>query len=250
VTAATDRWASFPGPRKLLVAARALLQEQRTGAGVVVRADLTAPERAQVARYLGLDWEVSGRPVTLGRLRTALSRAGDDLDGLLTRTAVPAVDDGAGRRPEQADLLRAIPRDGRPLLETVLVLNLPLTGKASATKLWVAGEPVWLTARSLRGGWSPAAGVDEVRVCGNPAVVEAAADRWGTACRPLVCVDGRPSPAARSLLRGLAHDGVRLLVTTDRDDAGRQILADLLALPGAAEWRPGDLDALVADLAS
>ncbi|NLE96905.1 MAG: hypothetical protein GX596_02810, partial [Propionibacterium sp.] len=62
----------------------------------------------------------------------------------------------------------------------VLVLNLPLVGDATAVRLAaVAGEPVWLTLRSLAGTLALAGGVGEVFVCENPAIVEAAADRFG-----------------------------------------------------------------------
>jgi hypothetical protein len=140
---------------------------------------------------------------------------------------------------------------------TVLVLNVTLAGAAAAAALTRAepGEPVWLTARAMRGQWAPA-GLTVVRVCENPAVVEAAADAHRAACSPLVCTYGRPSQAAWTLLRGLAASGVQLLVTADRDAAGRRFLSDLLALPGASAWLPAvagvyeedRLEALLADL--
>ncbi|SCL15092.1 TIGR02679 family protein [Micromonospora nigra] len=373
MTAATDRWAAQAGPQKVLAAVRKLLEEHRTGTGVTIRVALTEPERAQVGRILGLDWETSGRPITLGKLRAALTRAGDDLLDLLTRTGGPIVDvrgrreqaaalaaatvesayttlDKAGlpthavelartrrwlERPNPdlatsraADLTRlwqTLPGTGRPLAEvanslfadphrldrdtdlgrisarllaaatalpadaaaaadtalgaarwrqvwaehgvscdevsaTVLVLNLPLTGTAPATRIAAAaagcGEPVWLTSRSLRGDWAPCPDVDRVRVCENPAVAEAAAERLGQTCLPLVCIYGRPSSAAWTLLRGLAGAGVRLLVTADRDDAGHRFLTEMLSLPGATEWltdadgvyEEARLDALITDL--
>jgi uncharacterized protein (TIGR02679 family) len=143
---------------------------------------------------------------------------------------------------------------------TVLVLNLRLTGSAAAALIATAaagcGEPVWLTARSLRGVWAPAEPRVEVRVCENPAIIEAAANRHGRDGLPLVCVYGRPSVAAWILLRGLAAAGTQLLVTADRDTAGQQILTELLALSTAAPWLPetdgayeeARLDALVDDL--
>lgn len=370
MSAPTDRWAAQPGPHKVLTAVRELLQERRTGNGVTVRVELTATERAQVARYLGVEWDTSGQPVNLGRLRAALGRVGDDLLDLLTRTG-GTIDDVRGRREQAAartvatidaaytslttaglpdhalhlarkrrwlgtdpdtatrrshdlqHLWHALPGTGRPLAEiantlygdphrldrdhdlgriaarllaaatatadnaasaadtaltadrwrhvwaehgigcdevsaTVLILNLPLTGKAPAARIAGAaaehGEPVWLTSRSLRGDWAPELSV--VRVCENPAVAEAAADQLGTSCLPLVCIYGRPSSAAWTLLRGLAAAGVQLRVTADRDTAGRGFLTEMLALPGATEWLPGAdglyeearLEALIADL--
>lgn len=372
MTAAIDRWAAQPGPRKVLTAVRDLLQEHHTGNGVTVRVDLTEPERTQIGRILGLSWDTSGKPITLGKLRAALTRADDDLLDLLTRIGGP-IDDVRGRReqaaaraaaaidaaytglidagfPEHAvslartrrwlgtdpdesasrsdDLQRlwqALPGDGRPLAEfanslfadphrldrdsdlgrvaarllaattatttdaasaadtaltagqwrqvwaahgiscdevsaIVLVLNLKLTGDSAATRITAAaaacGEPVWLTSRSLRGTWSPAPDVNTVRVCENPAIAEAAAEQLGTTCQPLVCIYGRPSSAAWMLLRGLAAAGITLLVTADRDTAGRGFLAELLSLPTATEWLPevdghyeeARLPALIADL--
>ncbi|MFY1692823.1 TIGR02679 domain-containing protein [Plantactinospora sp. WMMB782] len=359
MSAATDRWAAQPGPHKVLTAVRELLQERRTGNGVTVRVELTATERAQMARYLGVAWDTSGQPVTLGKLRTALTRTGDDLLDLLTRTG-GAIDDVRGRREQAAartaatidaaytsltitglpdhavqlarrrrwpgtdpatatrrsddlqHLWHALPGTSRPLAEiantlygdphrldrdhdlgrtaarllaaasatadnaasaadtaltadrwrhvwaehgiscdevsaTVLVLNLTLTGKAPAIRIAGAaaehGEPVWLTSRSLRGGWAPAPALTVVRVCENPAVAEAAAEQLGTTSLPLVCIYGRPSSAAWTLLRGLAAAGVQLRVTADRDTAGRSFLSEMLALPGATEWLP-DADGL------
>ncbi|MET8198057.1 DUF2399 domain-containing protein [Micromonospora taraxaci] len=97
-----------------------------------------------------------------------------------------------------------------------------------------------------------------VRVCENPAIVEAAANRHGAAGMPLVCIYGRPSVAAWMLLRGLAAAGTRLLVTADRDKVGQQFLSELLTLTTATEWLPdadgiyeeARLDELLADLAT
>ncbi|UQU62530.1 TIGR02679 domain-containing protein [Couchioplanes caeruleus] len=143
---------------------------------------------------------------------------------------------------------------------TVLVLNLRLTGPSAAAAIANAaadcGEPVWLTVRSLHGTWAPAEQQVTIRVCENPAIVEAAANRYGRNGLPLICIYGRPSAAAWMLLRGLAAADTRLLVTADRDNAGRQFLTELLTLTTAAEWLPdadgvyeeARLDALLDDL--
>ena len=129
---------------------------------------------------------------------------------------------------------------------TVLVLNLPLPGPSTASALLraaaVVGEPVWLTARSLRETGS--AGLPElagltVRVCENPAIVEAAATALGVRCPPLVCTYGRPSTGAWLLLDAVAGAGATVLVSGDRDVAGLEISRDLLArLPGSQAWLP------------
>lgn len=119
----------------------------------------------------------------------------------------------------------------------VLVLNLPLTGPGSAATLAaVAGEPVWLTLRSLRQPFALAHGVNEVFVCENPAIVEAAADRYGAASRPLVCTFGNPDLAATTLLDALSGH-TRLRVRADGDRVGWQIVERLLGLPGSSTWR-------------
>jgi hypothetical protein len=123
---------------------------------------------------------------------------------------------------------------------TVLTLNLPLTGSASASALSrTPGEPIWFTGRSLEGAWSPDTEVRVVRVCENPSVPEAAADLLGAACPPLVCTYGRPSTAAHTLLTRLHAAGVQLLVSADRDTVGEQIVSELLATYRSAErWLP------------
>ncbi len=120
----------------------------------------------------------------------------------------------------------------------VLVLNLPLVGEGPAVQLAaVAGEPVWLTIRSLRGsGRSLADGIAEVFVCENPSIVEAAADRFGASSRPLVCTFGVPGRAAQLLLEPIAQR-TRLRVRADGDATGWQIVNSLLGLPGAKPWR-------------
>jgi uncharacterized protein (TIGR02679 family) len=120
----------------------------------------------------------------------------------------------------------------------VLTLNLPLTGEAPAVR-WVAAapaEPVWLTLRSLAGGWSAAPCT--VFVCENPTVVEAAADRWGTRCAPLVCTDGLATLAAIDLVSGLVAAGCRVAVRADVDDAGFVVVDQIRSMaPAATPWR-------------
>jgi uncharacterized protein (TIGR02679 family) len=122
---------------------------------------------------------------------------------------------------------------------TALVLNLPLEGANPALERLTAvrGEPLWVTQRMTAGGCSTPAGWGMtgaatrriVRVCENPSVMEAAANRLGGACPPLVCVYGRPTSAAWDVLDAIAAGGALLLISTDRDKAGEQIAADLSA---------------------
>lgn len=143
---------------------------------------------------------------------------------------------------------------------TVLVLNLPLTGSpAIGATTTTSGEPVWLTTRLLDspGLAAPAVEGREVFVCENPSVVEAAADRLGAGCAPLVCTYGNPSVAAFRLLRVLEASGARLRVRADDDEAGRAIVAAIrAACPSSTPWRYGNgptyeeevVEDLIADL--
>lgn len=120
----------------------------------------------------------------------------------------------------------------------VLVLNLPLVGDAPAVAFCVAspGEPTWLTLRSLEGGFALRAPQD-VFVCENPTIVEAAAAMSGARSRPLVCTFGRPTAAAWALLRGLGSDA-RLHVRADGDATGWSIVESFLTeFPHAVNWR-------------
>lgn len=120
----------------------------------------------------------------------------------------------------------------------VLILNLPLTGTspASCQSTAVPGEPLWLTLRALGGAWSTQA--HTVFVCENPTVVEAAADKLGASCPPLVCTDGIASGAAVELLTGLTRAGCQLNLRADVDPAGFTIVAQALAVaPTAHLWR-------------
>lgn len=114
----------------------------------------------------------------------------------------------------------------------VLTLNLPLTGLYTA----VPGEPLWLTLRALTNTWTTSA--REAFVCENPTVVEAAADKLGPSCPPLICTDGIASGAAVELLTGLAKAGCQLNVRADIDPAGFTIVEQTLAVaPTARLWR-------------
>lgn len=187
-----------------------------------------------VARLLAIEYDLP-RPQRAGRAwRAAWAAAGVMCDGVSSR---------------------------------VLVLNLPLTGESPAARLCAAaaGEPVWLTLRSLTGTWTAPA--SDVFVCENPTIAEAAADALGPTCPPLVCTDGIASGAALDLLAGLATAGCTIHVRADFDPAGFTIAEQVLSVaPGALSWRfnartyaeecglsghhdaPGDLSAAVAGL--
>lgn len=98
----------------------------------------------------------------------------------------------------------------------------------------------------LLAGALPVAG--EVFVCENPAVLIAAADRFGTDCAPIVCVRGQPSVATRHLLRLLADSGAVLRYHGDFDWGGIRIANRLVERYGVVPWRYSSADHRAADL--
>lgn len=181
------------------------------------------------------------------------------------RIAAPLTDDS---RQSEAEAWRsAWERLGvvcDELSSRVLVLNLPLHGRAAACRLTnaAAGEPLWLTWRCLTRTFTTYE--PDIYVCENPTVVAAAANSLGPRCRPLICTNGRPSCATRRLIAGLAADGATMWIRADDDPVGHQIVDELVSIaPGARLWRydpripadgqaryeEQDLDLLLADLA-
>lgn len=85
-----ERWARQPGPAKVLATARARIE--RGAANAMLRVELTDDEREQVGRLLGIDWQVSRRPITLKALRAALTGATSTLEDLLEAVGGPLID--------------------------------------------------------------------------------------------------------------------------------------------------------------
>ncbi|MFI2371902.1 TIGR02679 family protein [Streptomyces sp. NPDC018833] len=117
------------------------------------------------------------------------------------------------------------------------VLSLNLRGTPALDWMADAGEPAVLTLRCLARHTPvpavPATGT--VHVCENPAVLSAAADTFGPACPPMVCLQGQPSAAALTLLRALSAEGAVLLYHGDFDWGGVRIAT---ALRRSVPWRP------------
>ncbi len=122
------------------------------------------------------------------------------------------------------------------LARPALLLNLPVHGPSSG--LWTPGEPAYLSLRQLLRtplDWQVAH--TPVFVCENPNLLAIAADRLGALCAPLVCTDGMPSAAQRTLLTQLAHAGARLHYHGDFDWPGIQIVNHVLRTWPAQPWR-------------
>ncbi len=127
------------------------------------------------------------------------------------------------------------------LARPALLLNLPV--QVNEEPVCTAGEPAYLSLRRLLRApprWA-VAGL-AVFVCENPNLVAIVADRLGVRCGPLVCTDGMPAAAQRTLLTQLTQAGAHLRYHGDFDWAGLQIANHVMRVWGAHPWRLGTLD--------
>jgi uncharacterized protein (TIGR02679 family) len=127
------------------------------------------------------------------------------------------------------------------LARPALCLNLPLPPGASIR--CSAGDPQYVSLRALLRS-SPAWPVDGavIHVCENPNIVAIAADELGSRCAPLVCTEGMPAAAQRTLLTQLTDVGARLLYHGDFDWAGLRIANFVMRTWPAMPWRFGASD--------
>lgn len=120
------------------------------------------------------------------------------------------------------------------LARPVLMLNLPLPSAPSSA----LGEPTYLSLRQLlRKPTTWAAEGRRIYVCENPNLVAIAADALGASCAPLVCTDGMPAAAQRTLLDQLAKAGAHLHYHGDFDWPGLQITNHVLRTWQARPWK-------------
>ena len=130
------------------------------------------------------------------------------------------------------------------LAAPALCFNLPVR---QPDVVLAAGEPIHLSLRKLlRDPPAWAVADRDIFVCENPSIVAIAADRLGGACAPLVCTDGMPSAAQRTLLGQLAAAGARLRYHGDFDWPGLTIGNFVIRALGARAWRFGADDYLSA----
>lgn len=178
----------------------------------------------------GLD---SGRPVAsvvLAALRWESAEAADD--------EMLANDDGARDVWASAGVLV------NELARPALFLNLPV---AEGFQAPAPGEPGYVSLRALLRSpprWDVAG--RHIYVCENPNLIAIAADALGARCAPLVCTDGMPGAAQRTLLFQLARAGARLQYHGDFDWAGLKIGNWVVRACGAQPWRYGAADYLTA----
>jgi uncharacterized protein (TIGR02679 family) len=127
------------------------------------------------------------------------------------------------------------------LARPALLLNLPVA--AGAQPVCLPGEPGFLSLRQLlRAPLRWAVSGRNVFVCENPKLLAIAADRLVSDCAPLVCTDGVPAAAQRTLLGQLVQAGATLRYHGDFDWAGIQIANHVLRTWGAHAWRFGQAD--------
>jgi uncharacterized protein (TIGR02679 family) len=120
------------------------------------------------------------------------------------------------------------------LARPAMFLNLPARDIAHP----IPGEPDYLSLRRLLRhppAWDVAGRT--VHVCENPNLLAIAADACGPACPPMVCTDGMPAAAQRTLLMQLRHAGARLLYHGDFDWPGLLIGNTMMRDFGATPWR-------------
>ena len=125
------------------------------------------------------------------------------------------------------------------LARPALLLNLP--GVATP------GEPAYLSLRKLlRSPPEWAVRGRMVFVCENPNLIAIAADQLGASCAPMVCTDGMPAAAQRTVLTQLTQAGAALRYHGDFDWPGIRIGNHVMREHGAQPWRFGATDYLAA----
>lgn len=131
------------------------------------------------------------------------------------------------------------------LARPVLSLNLPVADHN--TFVGTPGEPAYLSLRRLL-RTPPVWDVNGVTVfvCENPNLMAIVADRLGAASAPLVCTDGTPAAAQRTLLSQLKVAGARLMYHGDFDWPGLQIANYVIGTWQMDLWRFGVNDYEVA----
>lgn len=208
---------------RLLVDAQAVLN--RLPARGITRAQLAAQELGDAH---ALDNGCAVGTVVLAALRISLNRE-----------ALPAVDVGELEDASARELWASAGVLVNELARPALVLNL--------ATLATLGEPTYLSLRSLlRSPPEWAVNGHTVFVCENPNLLAIAADHLGARCAPMVCTDGMPAAAQRTVLTQLAQAGATLRYHGDFDWPGIRIGNHMMREHGAQPWRFGAADYLAA----
>lgn len=150
----------------------------------------------------------------------------------LNPTASPDIDNNDVIEPDQRDLWASAGVLVNELARPALALNLP--GIATL------GEPTYLSLRYLLRSpptWTRRGST--VFVCENPNLLAIAADRLGARCAPLVCTEGMPAAAQRTLLKQVVAAGAALSYHGDFDWPGLHIGNYVMREYEATPWRFG-----------
>jgi uncharacterized protein (TIGR02679 family) len=118
------------------------------------------------------------------------------------------------------------------LARPAMFMNVPCSGLTVSL-----GEPQYASLRLLARrppNWAVAG--RNILVCENPNLVAILADRLGTACPPVVCVDGHLGAAQRTILKQLKASGADLRYHGDYDWPGIVIANNVIARYGAIPW--------------
>jgi uncharacterized protein (TIGR02679 family) len=124
------------------------------------------------------------------------------------------------------------------LARPALFLNLSTSGNRRI--VCASGEPSYASLRLLLRSppcWTIAD--QDVFVCENPNLVAIAADELGEHCAPMVCTEGMPAAAQRTLLTQLVQAGARLWYHGDFDWPGLRIGNHVMREYGARPWHFG-----------
>ena len=130
----------------------------------------------------------------------------------------------------------------RPVLFLNLASYLP-GSQCGSHPCFEPGEPSYLSLRALLRAplaWNVAG--RPVFVCENPNLVAIVADALGSRSAALVCTDGMPAAAQRTLLMQLASAGAELQYHGDFDWPGIGIANVVMRQFGAQPWRFGVQD--------
>jgi uncharacterized protein (TIGR02679 family) len=183
--------------------------------GILGRLPAAGIPRAQIAAELlgdahGLD---NARPVATLTLAVLRSRASTDTG-------------------DDRDTWAAVGILVNELARPALFMNVPCRGLTVSL-----GEPQYASLRLLARrprDWAVAG--RPILVCENPNLVAILADGLGTACPPVVCVDGHLGAAQRTILMQLKTAGADLRYHGDYDWPGIAIANNVIAKYGAVPW--------------
>lgn len=196
---------------------------------VLARLPAHGVSRAQLAA------EALGDAHALDKGYAAASLVLEVLRATLSRNPELEIESGDAPELDQRDLWASAGVLVNELARPALVLNLP--------SIAIPGEPAYLSLRYLLRSPAPW----EVRgftvfVCENPNLLAIAADRLGARCSPLVCTEGMPAAAQRTLLTQLVEAGAALSYHGDFDWPGLHIGNHLMREFAATPWRFGVAD--------